>query len=62
MRLEERYLCLDADTLELTMTIIGPVVYAEPFESDRKIFDLNRETSNDWDDQVYCVPEEELAF
>ncbi len=62
MRLEERYRRLDADTLEVTMTIIDPVVYSEPFESDRKIFELNREKASDWDEQVYCVPEEELAF
>jgi hypothetical protein len=62
MRLEERYRLLDADTLELTMTVIDPVVYAEPFESDRKLFRLDQDKTDDWDEQVYCVPEEEFAF
>ena len=62
MRLEERYRRLDADRMELAMTIIDPIVYSEPFESDRKIFVLNREKASDWDEQAYCVPEEELAF
>ena len=62
MHLEERYRRLDADTMELTMTIIDPIVYAEPFESDRKIFELDREKGSEWDEQVYCVPEEEFAF
>ena len=62
MRLEERYRRLNADTMELTMTIIDPTVYSEPFQSSRKIFELDREKASDWDEQVYCVPEEELAF
>ena len=62
MRLEERYRRLDAGTMELTMTMIDPAVYAEPFENDRKTFELNRERANDWDEQACCIPEEELAF
>ena len=31
MRLEERYRRIDANTLELTMTVFDPVAYTEPF-------------------------------
>ena len=62
MRLEERYRRLDADTLELRMTVVDPVVYAEPFESDVKQFRLNREKSRRWDEQIYCIPAEEMTY
>ncbi len=62
MRLEERYRRIDADTLELTMTISDPVVYSEAFHSDRKLFRLNREKSNGWDEQIYCMPADELSY
>ncbi len=62
MRLVERYRRLDADTLELTMTIIDPMVYTRPWHSDTKIFKLNREKHHDWDEQVYCIPAEEFTF
>lgn len=62
MRLEERYHRIDADTLELRMTIVDPVVYSEPFHSDRKLFRLNREKVNRWDEQIYCIPAEEMSY
>jgi hypothetical protein len=62
MRLEERYRRVDADTLELTMTVVDPLVYSEPFRSDRKLFRLNREKSLGWDEQIYCIPAEEISY
>ena len=62
MRLEERYRRVDAETLELTMTVTDPVVYAEPLVSDRKIFRLNRAKRDGWDEQIYCVPAEEMTY
>jgi hypothetical protein len=62
MRLEERYRRLDADTLELTMTVTDATVYGEPFESDRKLFRLNREKAHGWDEQIYCIPAEEMSY
>ena len=62
LRLEERYRRLDADTMELTMTVVDPIIYSEPFESDRKIFQLNHGKANSWDEQIYCVPAEELSY
>jgi len=62
MRLEERYRRLDADTLELTMTIVDPIVYSEPLKSDRKLFHLNTEKRSGWDEQIYCIPAEEMSY
>ena len=62
MRLEERYRRIDADTLELRMTIVDLIVYSEPFHSDRKLFRLNREKVNGWDEQIYCIPAEETSY
>ena len=62
MRLEERYRRLDADTLELTMTIRDPVMYSEPWNSDTKIYSLNRDRLHEWDEQIYCVPAEEFSL
>jgi len=62
MRLEERYRRIDADTLELNMTIVDPTVYSEPFHSDRKLFQLNREKADRWDEQIYCIPAEEMSY
>jgi hypothetical protein len=62
MRLVERYRRLDADTLELTMTVFDPIVYSEPFESDRKLFRLNRDKAGRWDEQIYCIPAEEMSY
>lgn len=62
MRLQERYRRIDADTLELTMTVIDPVVYSEPFHSERKLFRLNRDKAGAWDEQIYCIPAEEMSY
>ena len=63
MRLQERYRRVDADTLELTMTITDPQYYTKPWESDRKIFKLNAlQFEKPWDEQIYCVPSEENKF
>ena len=62
MTLEERYRLLDANTLELTMTLVDPEYYAQPFKSDVKIW--KRDTINDkqWDESAYCVASEEGRF
>lgn len=62
MRLIERYRRIDADTLELKMTIVDPVVYTRPWHSDTKIFRLNREKYHDFDEQIYCIPADEFTF
>ncbi|MEQ1884925.1 MAG: hypothetical protein ABL967_07675 [Bryobacteraceae bacterium] len=62
MQLEERYRKLDAETLELTETIIDPEYYAKPFKSDRKIWKLIKGWEKGWDEQIYCVPSEEFKF
>jgi hypothetical protein len=62
MRLQERYRLVDADTLELRMTITDPEYYAKPFESDAKLFRRDRENEKAWDEQIYCVPSEESRF
>jgi hypothetical protein len=62
MHLVERYRRLDADTLELTMTLTDPVIYSKPWESDVKLYKLNREKHADWEEQIYCVPAEEMMF
>jgi len=62
MRLEERYRRIDADTLELTMTVVDPIVYSEPFPSDRKLFRLNREKVEGWDEQIFCIPADEMSY
>jgi hypothetical protein len=62
MRLDERYRRVDADTLELVITLTDPVVYTQPWVSDAKRFTLNRDKRQKWDEQIYCVPSEEFPF
>ena len=62
MKLEERYRLLDADTLEMTETIIDPEYYSAPFKSDVKVWKRDKEHVKDWDEQIYCVPSEEFRF
>jgi hypothetical protein len=62
MRLEERYRRVDANTMELVMTITDPVIYTRPWVSDTKRFTLNRDKRRSWDEQIYCVPAEEFQF
>ena len=62
MTLEERYRLLDANTLEMTETIIDPPYYSAPFKSDVKIWKRDREHEKDWDEKIYCVQSEEFRF
>jgi hypothetical protein len=62
MRLEDRYRRVDANTLELRMTITDPEYYTKPFNSDVKRFLMDRTGVKDWDAQIYCVPSEEFKF
>ena len=62
MHVEERYRRVDAETLELVVTITDPVIYTRPWQSDTKRFRLNREKHADWDEQIYCIPAEETSF
>jgi hypothetical protein len=62
MRLTERYRRINAETIELTMTISDPEIYVQEFSSDRKLFRANRDKSNSWDEQIYCVPAEEMSY
>ena len=36
--------------------------YPLPFYSDRKLFNLNREKAQRWDEQIYCIPADEMSF
>ena len=62
IRVLERYRRVDPTTLELTITITDPLTYTRPWESDRKVFRLDREKASRWDEQIYCVPAEEFAY
>jgi hypothetical protein len=62
MKLQERYRLLDADTLEMTETIVDPEYYAQPFASDVKIWKRDKAGAMKWDEQIYCVPSEEGRF
>jgi hypothetical protein len=62
MRLEERYRRVNAETLELVMTITDPLTYSRPWTSDTKRFRLNPNKARGWDEQIYCVPSEEFPF
>jgi hypothetical protein len=62
MRLEERYRRIDAETIELTMTVTDPIVYTAPFVSDLKRFRLNPEKAHAWDEQIFCIPAEEMTY
>jgi hypothetical protein len=61
MRVEERYRRV-ADTLELVITVTDPELYTEPWRSDVKRFNLNRTKSQRWDEQIHCVPAEEMTY
>jgi len=62
MHVEERYRRLDADTLELVITIKDAAMYAEPWRSDAKRFRRNSAKTARWDEQIYCVPAEEMTY
>jgi hypothetical protein len=62
MRVEERYARVDAETLELVITITDPAYYTEPWRSDVKRFALNRDKARRFDEQIYCIPAEEMTY
>ena len=62
MRVEERYRRVDADTLELVITIIDPEYYTAPWRSDVKRFRANRAKAQRFDEQIYCIPAEEMTY
>jgi hypothetical protein len=62
MRVEERYRRADAETLELVITVTDPEYYTEPWRSDVKRFRLNGAKARRWDEQVHCVPAEEMTY
>jgi len=62
LRVEERYRRVDADTLELVVTITDPVMYTQPWRSDAKRFLLNSAKAQRWDEQIYCIPSEETTY
>ena len=53
---------MDADTLELVITVTDPAFYTEPWRSDVKRFKVNSGKSQRWDEQIYCVPAEEMTY
>src|SRR6185295_12055544 len=62
IHVEERCRRLDAETLELTITITDPLLYSRPWKSDTKLYQLDREKAKRWDEQIYCVPSEEFPL
>lgn len=62
MRVEERYRRVDADTLELVITVTDPEYYSRPWVSDVKRFRRNREKTQRWGEQIYCNPADALEF
>jgi hypothetical protein len=62
MHVEERYRRVAAGVLELVVTITDPKIYSAPWRSDRKLFELNAAKAHGWDEQIYCIPAEEMSF
>jgi hypothetical protein len=62
LRVEERYRRVDAETLELVVTVTDPAIYTEPWRSDAKRFRLNAGKATRWDEQIYCIPAEEMTY
>jgi hypothetical protein len=62
MRVEERYRRVDADTLELVITVTDTEYYSAPWRSDTKRFQANRGKTQHFDEQIYCIPAEETTF
>jgi hypothetical protein len=62
-RIEERWRRADADTLELTITVHDPDTYSEPWTSDVKTYELQREDSPTGEPlEVIFAPVDELEF
>ncbi|HUQ53305.1 MAG TPA: hypothetical protein VM692_13850 [Gammaproteobacteria bacterium] len=62
MRVEERYRRVDGETLELVITVTDPEYYTEPWRSDVKRFRANAAKAKRWDEQIHCVPAEEMTY
>jgi hypothetical protein len=62
MRVEERYRRVDESTLELVITVTDPEYYSAPWRSDAKRFRLNRGKAQRFDEQIYCIPAEEMTY
>jgi hypothetical protein len=62
MRVEERYRRVDPETLELVVTITDPAMYTRPWRSDVKRFRRNRAKGERFDEQIYCIPAEEMTY
>lgn len=62
MRVEERYKRADAETLELVVTVTDPDLYSEPWRSDVKRFRANATKARRWDEQIHCVPADEMTY
>jgi hypothetical protein len=58
MVLQERYKRMDADTLELTMTLADPKTYLKPWVSDKLTFKNPKQALY----EELCVPSEENSF
>ena len=66
-RLEERWIRVAADRIEMTMTLTDPAIYTTPWESDTVTFTPypeERLTFGGWTALVAdrCVPEDEIFF
>ena len=62
MRVEERYRRIDPETLELVITITDPVFYTQPWRSDAKRYRRNGDKARRFDEQIYCIPAEEMTY
>jgi hypothetical protein len=50
------------ETLELVITVTDPEIYTEPWRSDVKRFRANSAKARRWDEQIHCVPAEEMTY
>ena len=48
--------------MELVITITDPEYYTEPWRSDVKRFSANDAKSRRFDEQIYCIPAEEMTY
>jgi hypothetical protein len=62
MRVEERYRRGAASELELVITITDPELYTVPWRSDVKRFRSNGGKAQRFDEQIYCIPAEEMTY
>ena len=62
MRVEERYRRVDADTLFFFNDTATTEIYTEPWRSDVKRFRANPGKARRFDEQIHCVPAEEMTY